>query len=238
MIEIAPERLQRFLSEDFHLRNGIGKGINSHVDVCAMQAVAWLAGRTDFTDAPDCASPVITRYVVKLNDSSLFAGHRDELKPFLPRIVGSRTTGDVEVKRGFIAADYAVRVFAPIRLRIDGKRDWAEELESLPAIVDGNSAIHARNATAKIRKDAYADASAAAYADASADADAYAAAAADAYAAAYADASADADAYAAAAADAYAAADADAYASADADAYAAALRSKALECLDAMISAS
>ena len=45
MATVIPERLERFLKEDFHLRHGLGKGVNSHADVCAMQAVAWLAGR-------------------------------------------------------------------------------------------------------------------------------------------------------------------------------------------------
>ena len=34
---------------------------------CAMETVAWLAGE-DHTDAPRCASPVLARYTIRLND--------------------------------------------------------------------------------------------------------------------------------------------------------------------------
>ncbi len=215
---VLPDRLARFLLPGFHLRKGIGKGVNSHVDVCLMQAVSWLAGNTDITDSPPCASRVIGRYAIRLNDSWLFTTHRDLLKPYASRIVGTRSTIEIEVQRGRIAADYAVRVFAPIRLRFLRREELAKELESLGPITDKDSAILARDASRKIRS--YAAADAAAYA--AADAAAAAAADADAAAAAYVDAYADAA--AAAAADAAAAASAAAYAAASAyvDAYAAA----------------
>ncbi len=218
---VLPDRLARFLLPEFHLREGIGKGVNSHVDVCLMQAVGWLAGNTDITDSPPCSSRVIGRFAIRLNDSWLFETHRDLLKPYAPRIVGTRSTTEIEVRRGRIAADYAVRVFAPIRLRSIGRKEWAKELESLGPITDKDSAIIARDAARKIRvaAAAYAYAAAAAYADAAV------AAAAAAYAAAA------AAAYPAAAAAAYPAATVDAAAAADAT-----LRKKSLECLDAMIS--
>ena len=148
---IMPERLSRLLSSDFRLRRHAGRGVNSHINVCAMQAVGWLAGDADFSDCPDCACPVVTKYVIRLNDSVLFYSHRDDLKPYLPRIVGTRATYDVERRRGFVATDYAVRVFAPIRLRAVGHGELAQELESLPAVTDRDSAIHARDAARKIR---------------------------------------------------------------------------------------
>ncbi len=258
-ITVLPDRLARFLSPEFHLRDGIGKGVNSHADVCLMQAVSWLAGNADITDSPPCASRVIGRYAIRLNDSWLFKNHRDLLKPYAPRIVGTRASTETEVRRGRIAADYAIRVFAPIRLRSLGREAWAKELESLGQITNKESAVIAGDAARKIQASAYAataadasaatdasaDASAAAYAAAAAAASAaaYAAAAAAAYAAAAAAASAAADAAASAAADASAAAAAaaDASAAAAADASAAAdaaalLREKSLECLDKMIS--
>jgi hypothetical protein len=85
---VIPERLERFLNDDFHLILGSGKGVNGEADVCAMQAVAWLAGEPN-TDSPLCACPVIRRYVIRLNDSRLFSRHRDLLKPYAIRIVGT-----------------------------------------------------------------------------------------------------------------------------------------------------
>ena len=42
---IMPERLERFLSPDVHLRHGTGAGANGQIDVCALQAADWLAGK-------------------------------------------------------------------------------------------------------------------------------------------------------------------------------------------------
>ena len=56
---------------------------------CAMEWVSYLAGE-GHTDAPDCASPVLRRYVIALNDRWTDA-QRQALVPYLPRMVG---TGD------------------------------------------------------------------------------------------------------------------------------------------------
>ena len=56
---------------------------------CAMEVVAWLA-EEGHTDAPSCASPVLRRYTIRLNDR-WDDDQRQALKPYLPRMVG---TGD------------------------------------------------------------------------------------------------------------------------------------------------
>ncbi len=227
---VLPDRLARFLLPEFHLRDGIGKGVNSHADVCVMQAVSWLAGNADITDSPPCASRVIGRYAIRLNDSWLFKNHRDLLKPYAPRIVGTRASTETEVRRGRIAADYAIRVFAPIRLRSLGREAWAKELESLGQITNKESAVIAGDTARKIQ--AYTAADSAAYAAAAATATAYTTAYTAAYATVYAAANAAANAATYADADTDAATYADAATAADA----ALLREKSLECLDAMIS--
>jgi hypothetical protein len=243
---VDPERLARFLAPDVHLRAGAGNGANGEIDTCVMQAVDWLRGGDGKTDTPPCASPVIGRYCTRLNDSALFAMHRDLLKPYAPKIVGTRASDKIEVQRGLIAADNACRVFAPIAFRAYKHEDWATECEALAPITDRATAKAARDVLRKIQYAAYAatDADAAAYAAYAAYADAAAAAATDADAAAAdaayaAYAATDADAAAAAAAyAAYAATDADAAAAAAyaADAAAAAYaRDAALRCLDQML---
>ena len=102
---IIPERLHRLLGEDFHLRSGSGSGINGEVDACIMQAVDWLAGGTGKV------APSITRFCIRLNDSWLFAEHRDLLKPFAAKIVGTRNPS-LDRKRDFICAAYAASEFA------------------------------------------------------------------------------------------------------------------------------
>ena len=58
--------------------------------VCLMEAVAWYAGE-NHSDMPACVSPVLRRYGMSLNDR-LPAERRQELKAFIPRLVG--TAGD------------------------------------------------------------------------------------------------------------------------------------------------
>src|SRR6185369_9104799 len=158
---------------------------------CAMELVAWLAGEPH-SDAPACACPVISRAVIRLNDRMPSDEMRAELlRPLLPRIVGSRSTRVVQVKRAYIAADMACRVFAPMALEARGKLDLAAGLRALAPITDTETAKAAkekcRAAAAAAAYAAYAAAAAAAYAAAD---DAYAAAAYDAAAAAAADAAA------------------------------------------------
>lgn len=214
MKTILTDRLERFLADDIHLIKGGGNGANGTIDVCVMQAVDWLAGGNGKNDCPDCASRSVGRFAMRLNDSLLFENHRDLLKPYAEKIVGTKASADIERQRAFIAADYAVRVFAPLWMRALGKEEWAKELEAVVPVINRVTSTAARDATRKVR----ADAAYAAYAD-----DAYDAAAA-AYAAAYA---------AAAAADAAYAADAarrTVFTS-----HGDQLRAAALKCLDDMI---
>jgi hypothetical protein len=175
--------------------------------VCAMQAVAWLAGEEN-TDAPQCACPVIAKYVIRLNDS-FTDEERQLLKPYLTRIIGTRDGKSSE--RAKVLVHRAGTVFAPIALEIAGYKDEAASMRALElgdyaaqkelgyAIRDkirakiGYGYAAAANAANAAATAAYAADAAYAAADA-----AYAAYAADAAYAAYAGA-ADADAAAAAA---------------------------------------
>jgi hypothetical protein len=179
--------------------------------MCAMEAVAWLAGEPH-SDHPACACPVVSAAVRRLNDSITDDATRTELlRPLLPRLVGSRASREVMVRRGFVAADFAVRVFAPMALEARGKPYLAASLRGCAPIVDRDTLWAGRSAAANAANAAAAYAAkaanaAAAYAAkaanaANAAANAANAAAAAAYAAAYAAAAAAADAADAAEAD-------------------------------------
>ena len=141
-----------------------GNHATREVGVCAMEAVAWLAGESH-TDNPECACPVISRNITTLNDRMPDDATRNKyLLPLIGGLIGSRLGRAVEIKRAFVAADYAVRVFAPLSLEACGLKKEAATLRKLKQIVDGKSALIGRDAARKIR--AYA--SAAAYAAASA----------------------------------------------------------------------
>ena len=69
--------------------------------MCAMEAVAFIAGEPH-TDAPQCASPVVAAVVRTWNDV-LPDRQRQALKPYVPRMVGSRgTDAQEDARRGLV----------------------------------------------------------------------------------------------------------------------------------------
>ena len=237
-------------TEHLALLDGISLESGAHTTFddghCAMEVVAWLAGEAH-TDAPSCASPVLRRYTIRLNDR-WSTEQRQSLKPFLRRMVGTGGDGLDDARVAIATRMLCTDLLGPW-LRLAGMDERADALTSLVAatpeelrrVLRGirNEAWRRRDASrdqlkAKILERlkargipvavAVADAAAAAAADADADAvaDAAAAAAADAAAVAAADADADTAAAAAAVAAAAAAAVAVAVAVAAADADAAA----------------
>src|SRR5689334_20532366 len=72
---------------------------------CAMEVVSWLADE-GFTDAPKCASPVLARYVIRLNDR-WDDERRQTLKPYLVRMIGTGGDGK-DALREKVAADFLI----------------------------------------------------------------------------------------------------------------------------------
>jgi hypothetical protein len=105
--------------------------------VCAMEAVAYIAGEPH-SDAPACACPVITAFMIGWNDGLPSDDERNRLlKPFLPRIVGTRSTPDVEERRAFLAMDWAIRVYTPTWLDlVDDLKPHAAAIRALDAVHD------------------------------------------------------------------------------------------------------
>lgn len=123
--------------------------------LCVMETVAYIAGEPH-SDAPECACPVITRAAININDAMPDDATRTRLLgPLAFRIAGTKAPLDVMIKRAFIAADYAVRVFAPLTLDARGLHTEAAALRGLARIVDKRTAEDGRKAAA-----AYAAASA------------------------------------------------------------------------------
>jgi len=121
--------------------------------MCAMEAVAWLAGE-ECTDAPQCACPIIARAMQRLNDLIDDKTLRTQLLlPLLARIVDSRVSSEVMVKRAFIATDTAVRIFSPIALEKRGFVELAATLRRIPAIVNSETALAAKQTVSNVVKD-------------------------------------------------------------------------------------
>ena len=103
------------LAEVATLSSGDHGGIDE--GMCVMEAVAYVAGEP-WSDAPACACPVITAFMVSWNDSLPSNEDRDRLlKPLIPSIVGTRSTPEVEQRRATMAADWLIRVHTPAWLR-------------------------------------------------------------------------------------------------------------------------
>ena len=111
-------------------------------DMCIMEAVAYMAGEP-WSDAPACASPVISAFLRTWNDS-LSDADRDRLLPaavWVPRLVGSRGDDATEERRAYLALDWLVRVHTPAWLDlVPSLAPHAAALRALPEVLDTPSA--------------------------------------------------------------------------------------------------
>ncbi len=109
--------------------------------VCLLEAVAWYAGE-DHSDMPACVSPVLRRYGIRLNDR-LPDEHRQDLKQFIPRLVGTATDG-LDERRRQIASHAVAELLTPwLRLA---------KLDDLAAEVEAGAGLTAPDLTALLRR--------------------------------------------------------------------------------------
>ena len=112
-----------------------GMGDRARGRLCVMSFVAWLAGEKH-SDSPATASVVITRYAILINDA-MPAVMRERLKPFAPRIIGTRDGHDrlrVEMMVEFFRSD-----LMPLVTKDFGSLFWRPGLRPtmcLPARLD------------------------------------------------------------------------------------------------------
>ena len=100
---------------------------------CLLEAVAYVAGEP-FSDHPECVCPVLGAFGRAWNDALGEEARNRILKPFIPKLIGTRSTPDVQDRRAFMAADWAVRVHPGMAARDRTRRDEAAALEQLPEI--------------------------------------------------------------------------------------------------------
>ena len=118
---------------------------------CWMSAINWYvkSGSKGFTwsDHPDCVDPVIRALCISLNDSCGSDAEREKLiGPHLFAPVGTHIGNDLTLRRAFKCADHAVRKSAVAALRSAKFNQEAGRLESLPEIVNADTAESARSA--------------------------------------------------------------------------------------------
>ena len=121
-------------TEHLALLDGISLESGAHTTFddghCAMEVVAWLAGEAH-TDAPSCASPVLRRYTIRLNDR-WSTEQRQSLKPFLRRMVGTGGDGLDDARVAIATRMLCTDLLGPW-LRLAGMDERADALTSLVA---------------------------------------------------------------------------------------------------------
>ena len=120
--------------------------------MCVMEAVAFIAGEP-FSDHPQCASPIIGAFLRSWNDS-LPDADRQQLKQYIPRLVGTRSTPEVEDARGWMCLDWLVRTYTPAWLRLAGLTEQATRLTDLPEFRAGMDVPSIRPTIDAVREDA------------------------------------------------------------------------------------
>ena len=115
-----------FQPESVNLTKGNHK--NPEEGMCVMEAVAYFANE-GHTDHPKCACPVLTNYMIKLNDS-MDDINRQKLKPYILKLAGTNDGKDLE--RSKVLAWASITKFAPAALRIAGFKEYAKKLENTP----------------------------------------------------------------------------------------------------------
>ena len=106
--------------------------------MCVMEAVSFVAGEP-YSDHPPCACPVIGTFMRSWNDGIQDDDTRTRLlKPFIEKLVGTKSTQAVELRRADLAADFLIRTHAPTWLEFSGDgelQELAAQIRALPPML-------------------------------------------------------------------------------------------------------
>jgi hypothetical protein len=148
-----PERLTEI--QNLPLLAGLHDDEQFGKEMCVMEAVAYVAGEPH-SDHPACACPVIADVLRCWNDR-LGEGERANadrdrlLKPLVARLVGSRSTPDVEAKRRTILREWVRTAPLADYLEIAGLSEHADAVRANP--LDYKTIRAARDAAWEIRRE-------------------------------------------------------------------------------------
>ena len=93
------------------------------------EAVAYIADETINTK-PDCCCPVLSCFGQTWNDGLRNDTEREQLLPYVERLVGTRSDRDVEQRRGEQALGWLIREYTPAWLDLAGLTDHAAALRT------------------------------------------------------------------------------------------------------------
>jgi len=111
-------------------------------EMCVMEAVAYVAGEK-WSDHPKCASLLLTSFCISWNDA-MNDEDRQILKPFIPRLVNTVASKEVELKRSWMALNWYCRVSAPAWLDLAGLKVEAKAIRATAPIMDSKTAMAAQ----------------------------------------------------------------------------------------------
>jgi hypothetical protein len=152
---IIPERLDEIAN--LPLLAGAHSDAEYGRKMCVMEAVAYVAGEPR-TDHPQCACPVIAGLLRRWNDrlgtSDLANAERDRLlKPLVARLVGSRSTEEVESKRAAMLRTWTRSAPLADWIEAAGLQEHADAVRAEPENI--NVIRAARSAAYKKRTEAF-----------------------------------------------------------------------------------
>ncbi len=131
------------------LRHGAHRSADD--GMCLLEAAAYIAGEP-WSDHPQCVDPIIAAFGRRWNDGLPDDETRTRiLKPFLPRLLNTRTTREIEEQRAIMAADWAVRTALPHWLNAAGWSDLADRLTSLAPLTTRTECSAAWSVVREIR---------------------------------------------------------------------------------------
>lgn len=123
-----------------------GVGSREARELCVMSLAALLAGEPH-GDQVSCVCPVVRAFAIGLNEQLPF-DERQRLKQVANEVLGTKGSRELERRRAYRCADWAVREIAPIALERAHQHDHARILRGLPTVVDEQSAHNAASAAA------------------------------------------------------------------------------------------
>ena len=128
--------IQERLAEVVTLGSGAALYPDMAAGMCAMEAAAYIAGEP-WSDHPKCVCPVLGAFMRSWNDGLKSNAERDRLLlPLVPKLIGTRGSKALEVRRATMACDWLVRSHTPAWLHLANLGEQAAALEMLPEITD------------------------------------------------------------------------------------------------------
>jgi len=131
--------------------------------MCLLEAVAYIAGEP-WSDAPECVCPVLAAFGRAWNDGMRSNEERAQLLPYIPSLIGTKSTPEVELTRSYMAFNWLIRIHLVAWLRLGHLDTHADTLEALSEIRDPHTFREAMPAVRAARDAAWAVSSAAAWA--------------------------------------------------------------------------